>query len=501
LNQLKIRQRLNLIGCPNHPTARQAEFLLLDCEEALFGGAAGPGKTDALLMWLAAGVQIPGYSAIIFRRTFPQLMTGNESVWAKSKRLYEPMGGSWQAGLKQWTWKSGAVVRLSHLQHERDCDDHQGPSYHRVAFDESTQFTEYQWRYLYARVRSAPNYPISLGIRGASNPGGVGHAFFKSRFVSEEAVDTLSAYSWRDPSPPNLCFWRDGRAFVPGRLADNPFIDRAAYAKRLSHLTGATRARMLNGDWSVVEGAILDAEHFRYYEQTDESLIGYDKYDRPVTPVKIDQCQRFLTIDTANTKDRNAEAKGSRPASYHACGVWDYHPIADFLYLRHVWRDRVEFPDLCQQIDKIATYWRPGDVYIEDATMGRALASMLQRDQIERRINCQVQLASPQNKVETGAGGRQGKVERSTAFQIRLSKHRVFFPKFESQWLPDYENELVSWSGLDADMADQVDISSYAARVAEGLTGYPSRQVIHNDPWVRDEELTNDRLTRGIRLL
>ncbi len=73
--------RLSPLGMTKnrHPHPRQAEFLGLSCEEALYGGAAGGGKTEALLMWLAEGVEVPGYSGVFFRRTYAQLTKSNDS--------------------------------------------------------------------------------------------------------------------------------------------------------------------------------------------------------------------------------------------------------------------------------------------------------------------------------------------------------------------------------------------------------------------------------------
>ena len=80
---LKLSPRQASIPLSRSPHPRQAEFLALDCEEALYGGAAGGGKTEALLMWLAQGVKVPSYSANFFRRTYAQLSKSNEleSEW------------------------------------------------------------------------------------------------------------------------------------------------------------------------------------------------------------------------------------------------------------------------------------------------------------------------------------------------------------------------------------------------------------------------------------
>lgn len=58
----------------HRPYPKQAAFMILDCKEAFYGGAAGGGKSDALLMCALQYVDQPGYSAIIFRKTFADLV-------------------------------------------------------------------------------------------------------------------------------------------------------------------------------------------------------------------------------------------------------------------------------------------------------------------------------------------------------------------------------------------------------------------------------------------
>jgi hypothetical protein len=192
--------------CP-HP--RQADFLSLKCEEALYGGAAGGGKTEALLMWLAEGVEVPGYSAIFFRRTFAQLQKSNDSPITKSHELFRPLGGKYKAGEHKWSFPSGATIEFGHMQHENTVMNYQGPAYHRVAFDELTQFSESQYTYLFSRMRMRKDFPIKMGIRAASNPGGPGHAWVKARFITLEAERELQALRAFEPSLP--ADWSSGR--------------------------------------------------------------------------------------------------------------------------------------------------------------------------------------------------------------------------------------------------------------------------------------------------
>ena len=266
------------------PTPRQADFLALDCQEALYGGAAGSAKTEALLMWLAEGIQVKGYSGIIFRRVYPQLFHSLDGIIAKSKRMFPRLGGKWNGTQMQWRFPAGSVIEMGHLQYSLSVDNYQGSSYHRVAFDELSQFLEYQYVYLIGRIRRTKNFPIELGIRAASNPGGIGHAWVRQRFVSDQAMDFVSGLGLDEPTPPGKVFWQDQRAFVPARLIDNPHIDREDYAQKLAEYPPVLRAQMLAGDWRVREDGPIEQGWFRFWEPRGEL---YRLLDRDGSLLKV----------------------------------------------------------------------------------------------------------------------------------------------------------------------------------------------------------------------
>jgi hypothetical protein len=256
LQNLTDQELLRLSPLTRHTTTkvphpRQAEFLGLRCEEALYGGAAGGGKTEALLMWLAEGVDVPSYSAVFFRRTYAQLSKSNDSPLTKSHELYRPLGGKYKGTDHKWLFPSGASIEFGHLPHEDSIYNYQGPAYHRVAFDELTQFSESQYVYLISRMRRRVDFPVPMGFRAASNPGGPGHTWVKQRFITREAERTIQSLGPYERSPPGLIFWpAPNRAFVPARVADNPSLDIDDYVERmLTQLPPALRLRLLNGDW------------------------------------------------------------------------------------------------------------------------------------------------------------------------------------------------------------------------------------------------------------
>lgn len=199
----------------------------------MFGGAAGPGKSSAILMAALQYVAIPNYSAIIFRRTFNDLSLPNALMdRAKQWLLGEP-GVKWNETKHMFTFPSGAKLAFGYLESENDKYRYQGAEFQGIFPDELTQFTETQYTYLMSRLRKLKTSHVPLRIWSATNPGGVGHEWVKQRFIIEGH--------------------RHGRIFIPARLEDNPSIDAETYIPNLSQLDPVTRKQLLSGDWDVKE--------------------------------------------------------------------------------------------------------------------------------------------------------------------------------------------------------------------------------------------------------
>lgn len=246
---------------PHYPTPRQAVFLGYQGREALYGGAAGGGKTDAALMAASQYVCVPGYNAIIFRQTYGQLAQDGGLI----ERSMEWWGDSatYQQGTHRWTFPSGASVTFGSLQYEKDKHKYQGAEYHFVYFDELTNFpTGGAYTYLFSRLRRpaeaehiarCPHCGLGLNdvplrMRAGTNPGGAGERWVFDRFVGP----------WRLAKEGKAPF-NPGRLFVPSRLQDNPYLDYDAYLETLNELDAVERARLLEGDWDVRErGSMFD---------------------------------------------------------------------------------------------------------------------------------------------------------------------------------------------------------------------------------------------------
>lgn len=237
---------------PHRPTPKQTAFLLLNGTlEVFFGGAAGGGKSDALLMAALQYVDVPGYSAMLFRRTYtdlalPMALLDRAHQWLKST------DARWVDADRTYRFPSGASLSFGYLEHEGDKYRYQSAEFQFIGFDEATQFTETQYSFLFSRLRRTMSTSVPLRMRCASNPGNIGHEWVRRRFI--------------DPAT------REGRVFIPSSLKDNPHIDRDAYVQSLMELDPLTRAQMLDGDWSArFEGGKFRREWFQIVSSVPET--------------------------------------------------------------------------------------------------------------------------------------------------------------------------------------------------------------------------------------
>ena len=253
----------------------QREFCSRSEFEVLFGGAAGPGKTDCLVIEATRYITHPRYRAIIVRRTFPQLQEIIDRCW----RFYPMLDGEYRATEHRWYFPSGATIQLGHMQHEDDKYNYQGKEYHFIGFDEVTQFTKTQYLYLFSRCRSTvPELPSR--IRATTNPGGIGHIWCKERFIDpmkpiKTYVDPVTGLS---------------RIFIPAKIYDNPTLieNDPGYLKRLEALPEVERMRLLEGSWDVFEGQV--------FGELSMLVHGCDSFEVPA------EWEKFMAFDWGYSK-------------------------------------------------------------------------------------------------------------------------------------------------------------------------------------------------------
>ena len=261
-----------------HP--KQAAFLTwTTTREALYGGAAGGGKSDTLLMTALQYVCVPGYSALLLRQTYPQL-SGPDGFIDRCNEWLANTGATYVSTNKRWTFPSGATLTFDHCERDEDRYKFQSFAYHFVGVDELTQWkTDRVYRYVgFSRVRkpapsaSLPACPhcgltaadIPLRTRAATNPGGPGNNWVYERFLLDKNED---------------------RKFMPARISDNPSLDSEAYIKGLQELDAIERARLLDGNWEIrEEGGMFKRESFAVTGNFPEGMRTVRYWDLAATP-------------------------------------------------------------------------------------------------------------------------------------------------------------------------------------------------------------------------
>lgn len=221
----------------------QTDFLAAPDTDVLYGGAAGGGKSYAMLVDPLRFAHRAAHRALILRRSMPEL----RELIDKSRELYPKAfpGCKFREVEKIWTFPSGAKLEFGYLERDADVYRYQGQAYSWIGFDEITHLgTEFSWNYLASRLRTT-DPEITPYMRCTANPGGAGATWVKKRYVN--------------PSEPNKSFiGKDGltRKFIPARLEDNPYLATdGRYEQMLKALPEVQRRQLLEGNWDITEGA------------------------------------------------------------------------------------------------------------------------------------------------------------------------------------------------------------------------------------------------------
>ena len=239
------------------PQPRQAAFMARFEDEALYGGAAGGGKSDCALAEALRQVHIPHYRGLLLRKTFPQLT----ELMDRSTELYPRAfpGAQFSESKHVWTFPSGAKLYFGSLQYPKDRLNYQGKRYDFIDFDELTQFQWEEYSYLFSRNR--PNGPgTRCYIRAQANPGGIGHAWVKERFITAgPPMQTIwEPVSIRYPDGTEERRWKS-RIFVPSSVFDNKILleNDPDYLTRLASMPEQERRALLYGDWDSFTGQVF----------------------------------------------------------------------------------------------------------------------------------------------------------------------------------------------------------------------------------------------------
>lgn len=289
--------------CPHEPTEKQKAFLRCESLEVLFGGMAGGGKSDALLMAALQYVDTPSYAAIIFRNTFSDLSLPG-SLMERAHEWLDPHPDlHWDENKHRWTFPSGASLTFGYLDKPKDHLRYKSAEFQFCGFDEVTEIQEKHYRYLFSRLRRPSGIrghalsKVPLRMRAASNPA---PNWVRRRFLEEGQ--------------------KTGRIYIPSGLVDNPYVDINAYRAALANLDEVERARLERGDWYAEDtGSKFKKEWFN-------KII-----DRSEVPSDI-QLWRYWDLASTIPSERNPDPDWTAGA---LCGMHE-----GFLYVVHVERFR-----------------------------------------------------------------------------------------------------------------------------------------------------------------
>jgi hypothetical protein len=254
------------------PFPRQQDFHEASAKYRLFGGAAGPGKTKALL-WEAIlqANEVAGCDTLLLRRTYPELESSLLAYFRRDvpRSIYK----SYNESKHVVTWKNGSTTRFGYCRNENDVYQYQGAEFLFIGIDELTHFTLKQWQFLTSRNR-CPVRVYSDGenagkkivpcMAGATNPGNIGHAWVKALWVDHQPPPGFER--------PELYDSRD-YDFIRARLDDNPiYANDAEYRRTLESLPEHLRRAFLEGDWNVFAGQYFDVFEFGRHTARPEEI-------------------------------------------------------------------------------------------------------------------------------------------------------------------------------------------------------------------------------------
>lgn len=430
--------------CPHDPWPTQRAYLDLSCLEAFYGGAAAGGKSDALLMGALMYADTPGYSALILRRDTQRLKLSGGLI-PRSHDWLAGKGPTWNEGHRRWQFEtSGAAATLSfgYLQNQYDKFRYGSSEYQFIGIDELTELAEEDYLFLFSRLRRNREVIAPLRMRSASNPGGPGHSWVKQRFIG---TDRLLE---RTHVPQVL--WRNGAAYVPARIVDNPSINEAEYRKSLEKLPAVLRERLMNGDWSIQDKSLLQANWVRHYSVQFDDLSLLDVTGQAFAKVSERDCRRFATIDPAGTSAERAREHRGRSPSWSVIQIWDQPTVTSlrrFLLLRSCWRERVGFEALCRAVVEHHAEWKPSLVLVENEKLGEAIRELL-ADKIP---------------IQTTKTGGHDKVARAATLITKLERGEILLPIDSAPWKAALEGEWFTWTGRPEETSDQIDTAAYAA--------------------------------------
>jgi len=285
------------------PTPKQAAFHACTANEALYGGAAGGGKSKAIVMdALARCLKHPGTKAYIFRRTYREL---EDSVIAEARASYPESLAKYNVSRHEMRLVNGSLVCFRHCACLADMYEYAGCEIQWLYFDELTSFQREIYDFLKTRLRARKEMGVVPVVRCASNPGNIGHAWVKAMFVDAAPAMEMARHKVESRA---LGKSREfSTMYIPSLPTENPFLSQE-YVFELERKPEALRQALLEGRWDAFEGQVFTEW------RNDRSHYLDRKWSHVVSPFEIPlSWPRFMSFDHGYTKP-------------FSCGWWAVAP-------------------------------------------------------------------------------------------------------------------------------------------------------------------------------
>jgi len=360
------------------------------------------------------------YAGLLLRRSYADL-TLPGSLMQRAEEWLTGTGARWIDKEKTWVFPSGARLTFGYLATEMDKYRYKSAEFQYIGFDELTQFTESMYTYLITRLRRLSSSKIPLRMRGASNPGDIGHEWVRRRFVDYQPALT--------PQTTPQERLRLVRPFIPARLDDNPFLDATEYKTNFDEVDAVTREQLLGGDWNVMAQG---SKFFRYDFQI-------------IRPNEVPSGLHWLRYwDLAATEPKPTSKK--QGPDFTAGAKLGYDATTGNWYLADMRRWQADPGPTEQRIVQVAEEDGIGvRIYMEQepGASGKALCDHYRRNLLQRYMF-------------RGYRSTGSKEVRAAVFSAAVSNHRFYV--VNGRWTEDFirECEMFPNAGWHDDQVDAV---------------------------------------------
>lgn len=276
----------------------QRQFLESDADIVIYGGAAGGGKTYALLLEALRNVDVSGFGAVIFRKNANQI-TAQGGLWDTSRTIYAGLGEMKRTPSPHWIFPSGAKISFACLDDEAAVHKWQGSQIALICFDELTHFSQAQFFYMLSRNRSTCG--VRPYVRATCNPDSESWvAKLISWWISPDTGYPIASRSgvkrYMLRANDRIC-WADSAAelhdrfkgteyegiapksvtFIASTLTDNKILMQRdpGYLANLRTLPTVERERLLNGNWKIrrAAGAYFSRARVNLLETVPDDIV------------------------------------------------------------------------------------------------------------------------------------------------------------------------------------------------------------------------------------